>query len=141
MTTLKDYHKSYYLSNFLDPVQYAPYLSRQHHFSAQVFIVRPNAEIGTDVLWLDVVLPRKVGHQHRIIICVALISIPMFGRTTAARRECGPGGGGGGSGGWKTTQTCMAQRSFAREHRGPALLFHLDRITCAIRVELRLQLG
>jgi hypothetical protein len=55
--------------------------------STQVFIVRPNSKIGTDVLRLDVMLPCKVGHQHRIIICVALISIPTFDRTTLTGRS------------------------------------------------------
>ena len=68
--------------------------SSNDHSSTQIFIVRPNTEIGTDVLRLDVVLPSKVGHEHRIIICVALVSIPAFDRTTIAtaapaRRERG----------------------------------------------------
>ena len=90
--------------------------------STQLFIVDPNSKISTNILWINVMLPGKMGHQ--VVVC-HLISFTVRG-SRVWRREM-------------TSEavycTCVTRRSFPRKHQcitaRRAPLFLLDRVTPA----------
>jgi hypothetical protein len=67
-------------------------------------------------------LPGEVGHQNRVIV---------YHLDVSARAERLIF--------FFISITCVAQRSFPREHHSPTLFVHLDRVTGAVRFELGLQ--
>ena len=116
-------------------VCFMSYVNTPHNYhcpsipSTQLFIVDPNSKISTNILRINVMLPGKMGHHNRVVVC-HLISFTVRDARVWRRKMASEAG----------YITCVTQRGFPRKHHGAPLLLHLDRVTRAARFELGLQL-